>query len=153
LRSRRCRWARIRPSTRGICYCWDALTGKELWTSNTDGDARRAPALADGVLCFGTSEPDCVYGVAAATGSISWKIGMVNKVFYSPAIHRGVAYVSSGNLLYALSLESGSQLWSKSFAAEVGSPTLATYSQTLLPNVIRWVRDRGRVFFPHGPND
>ena len=89
--------------------------GDLLWTFPTGRMIRSAPALADGVLYFG-SEDGTFYALDPATGSLLWDYampgGLSSGLQSSPAVMNGVAYVGSWDgSLYALDTSTGDLLW------------------------------------------
>lgn len=57
----------------GSVTAYDADTGRELWTFNTEGPVRCAPAVWEGAVYVG-SDDGWLYCLDAATGSLRWKV-------------------------------------------------------------------------------
>jgi len=86
------------------------------------------PGLAFGQAPTATFQADVKHTGAYATKSYStfaglkWKFKTNGKVFSSPAISKGVAYIGSGdNNLYAVSIATGKLLWKFSTGGSVHS--------------------------------
>jgi outer membrane protein assembly factor BamB len=104
-------------------YAVDAATGAKRWKLATGADLPLAwgfetgdlytssPALADGVVVFGSGNGQ-VYAVEAGTGKVRWRFQTEGRVRSSPAIAEGRVYVGSmDGRLYALDLASGRRIW------------------------------------------
>jgi len=110
-------------------YALNASTGALLWqyaSAFSDAAYGAWPAVADGIVYFGSGYPDdTIYALNARTGALMWKYTTLNAVHSSPAVADRVVYVSSsdGNL-YALDANTGTLLWSY-FIADPTSPAVA----------------------------
>ena len=95
------------------------------WKFKTEGVVFSSPAIADGVVYFGSG--DNLYSVDIKTGQEKWKFKTEGEVNSSPAIAHGVVYFGSddGNL-YAVDIRTGQERWK--FKTEDGvasSPAIA----------------------------
>jgi outer membrane protein assembly factor BamB len=104
------------PSHLGV---YDSQAPQQLslkWTFSTNGSIYSSPAVAAGVVYFGSADGN-LYAVGAATGKLRWKFDAHGRVNSSPAVVDGAVYVVSldGNL-YAVDAATGKQRWS--FATE-----------------------------------
>ena len=82
-----------------------------IWSYETGGGVETTPALAGGVLYFGSSDHH-VYALDAASGELVWRYQTGGPVFSSPAVAAGIVYVGSDDHhLYALDAASGEPLW------------------------------------------
>jgi outer membrane protein assembly factor BamB len=91
-------------------YCLDALTGEKVW-DNSKGAFGSSPAVADGVVYFGSQDFN-VYALNASTGSKIWNYSTGYLVDSSPAVADGAVYVGSGDgNLCAFNASTGVRLW------------------------------------------
>lgn len=100
------------PSHLGV---YDSQAPQQLalkWTFSTNGAIYSSPAVAGGVVYFGSADGN-LYAVDAASGKLRWKFDAHGRVNSSPAVVGGVVYVVSldGNL-YAVDAATGTQRWS-----------------------------------------
>jgi len=77
----------------------DSLTafttsGRYLWRVTAGYYVYSSPAVADGVVCFGSYD-GWFYGVSAATGRIRWRVPTGGAISGAAVIVDGVAYVGS----------------------------------------------------------
>jgi outer membrane protein assembly factor BamB len=81
------------------------------WTFSTNGAVYSSPAVAGGMVYFGSADGN-LYAVDAATGKLDWKFDAHGRVNSSPAVVDGTVYVVSldGNL-YAVDAATGKQRW------------------------------------------
>lgn len=81
------------------------------WRFQTRGKIRSTPAIAGGIVCFG-SEDGYLYAVDAEKGTLRWKYGTEGDLSASPAIAGSVVYVTGGDgAMLALELETGKLRW------------------------------------------
>ncbi len=107
----------------GFLYALNAQTGNVIWKYNASSRIRSTPAVEGGKIVFGTMAG---YVIAVdMNGNEQWKFatdGIKKKftdndldntsVFCNPAIHSGVVVFGGRDfVLYALSLQTGKQLW------------------------------------------
>jgi len=86
------------------------------WTFATGGAIVSSPAVAGGVVYFGSADGS-LYAVNAASGKQRWRFDAHGQVNSSPAVADGVVYaVSLDGNLYAVDAASGKQRWA--FATE-----------------------------------
>ena len=72
------------------------------WKFETESWVDSSPAVADGVVYFGSSDRH-LYAVNINTGQEKWKFKTEGEVFSSPAVADGVVYFGSyDGYLYAL---------------------------------------------------
>jgi outer membrane protein assembly factor BamB len=126
----------------GIVSALDANTGAQLWFFNTGFGVAAWPAVANGVVNFGSHDLT-VYGVNASTGAGLWSYDMNSDVgpvaTSQPTVADGVVYIGSQansfdgafNALYALNASTGVRLWAsgtgmyEGVGAVAGSPAVA----------------------------
>ena len=87
--------------------------GTMIWSFATGGNVGSRPALADGIVYFG-SDDNSLYAVDARAGTKLWSFVTGGKIVSSPAIADGVVYVGSEDgKVYALKAgPSKKLLWS-----------------------------------------
>lgn len=83
----------------------NASTGDTVWSFRTDDWIRTTPALAEGVVCFGSDDGN-VYALNAFTGRRIWNYsiqphlnerGLTGAIYSSPSIANGTIYIGSIN--------------------------------------------------------
>ena len=103
----------------GNLYALDSATGELRWKFKTGDVLHASPALADGVLFFGSWD-SYFYAVDAATGKEKWRFHggedslMHNQVGFqsSPAVVNGTVYTGCRDSnLYALDTATGKEKW------------------------------------------
>jgi outer membrane protein assembly factor BamB len=81
------------------------------WKFKTEGDVMSSPAVADGIVFFG-SEDNYLYAVDIKTGQEKWKFKTGNNVQSSPAVAEGIVFFGSmDNYLYAVNIKTGQEKW------------------------------------------
>ena len=85
--------------------------GEVKWSFQTGGEIHSSPAVANGVVYFG-SQDHKFYAVDTTTGKIRWQFQTGSFINSSPAVVNGVVYFGSndGNF-YALDATNGSEIW------------------------------------------
>ncbi len=92
-------------------YAIDRVTGELRWKQSTGGDIYSSPALADGILYFGSRDGN-LWALDAETGAVEWRYPAGGPVDCSPVIAYGVCYFGSdANRLIALDLETRTPRW------------------------------------------
>lgn len=85
------------------------------------------PVLVDGVIYVAANES--LMAIDAATGAVLWrfKAGVSGYGTTSPTVANGIVYVAAYNpgTLYAVNAKTGAQLWTYSYVAGGGAPTVA----------------------------
>ncbi|MDR3718240.1 MAG: PQQ-binding-like beta-propeller repeat protein [Bryobacteraceae bacterium] len=94
-------------------YAVDAGDGKEKWNFGTKGSwVVDSPALAGGMVLFGTSDSALFHALDAATGKPLYQVQDNFFLFSSPAVAGDTVYIGKMNGgLEALDLKTGKQLW------------------------------------------
>jgi len=107
-------------------YAVDALTGDLIWDFTTGGSVSSSPAVANGVLFFGSND-NTTYALDATTGDHLWNFTTGGRVISSPAVANGVVYFGSyDNTTYALDASTGALIWSYATGGRVtSSPAVA----------------------------
>jgi outer membrane protein assembly factor BamB len=95
-----------------VAYSFTAFTtsGRFLWRVGTGAYVYSSPAVADGVVCFG-SYNGYFYGVSVDTGRIRWRIATGGAISGAAVIVDGVAYVGSfSHRIIGVNLQTGRRL-------------------------------------------
>jgi outer membrane protein assembly factor BamB len=79
----------------------DIQTGREKWRFKTGWEVWSPPAVADGVVYFG-SQDGYFYAVDAQAGQEKWKFEVGGLIKCSPAVADGVVYFGGFDGLYAV---------------------------------------------------
>ena len=96
----------------GTFYCLDLKTGDTKWTFDTGMRIVGSPAVADGVVVFGSANYN-IYGLDAKTGKQIWSYTTNQAVMGAATIHEGVAYIGGGDgRMFAFDLKTGAVKWS-----------------------------------------
>ena len=96
----------------GMFYCLDLATGATKWTFATGMRIVGSPAVADGVVVFGSANYT-IYGLDAKTGKQLWSYTTNQAVMGAATIHEGVAYIGGGDgRMFAFDLRTGAVKWS-----------------------------------------
>ena len=96
----------------GMFYCLDTHTGDTRWTFPTGMRIVGSPAVADGVVVFGSANYN-IYGLDAASGRLLWSYTTQQAVMGAATIHQGVAYIGGGDgKMYAFDIHTGNLKWS-----------------------------------------
>ena len=96
----------------GMFYCLDLNTGATKWTFDTGMRIVGSPAVADGVVVFGSANYN-VYGLDAKTGAQLWSYTTNQAVMGAATIHEGVAFIGGGDgRMFAFDLKTGAVKWS-----------------------------------------
>ena len=80
----------------GTFYSLDLQTGETNWTFDTGMRIVGSPAVADGVVVFGSANYN-IYGLDAKTGHQLWSYTTNQAVMGAATIHEGVAYIGGGD--------------------------------------------------------
>jgi outer membrane protein assembly factor BamB len=100
-------------------YALRATNGALLWKYTPGGTSNAPPAVANGMLYFGSSDGN-LYAVNATSGSLVWKVPGYGG---TPTVAKGVVYIG-GYVTVALSADTGALLWMNDVAGG-GSPMVA----------------------------
>ena len=96
----------------GMFYCLDLHTGATKWTFDTGMRIVGSPAVADGVVVFGSANYN-IYGLNTKTGKPRWTFTTNQAVMGAATIHEGVAYIGGGDgRMFAFDLKTGALKWS-----------------------------------------
>jgi uncharacterized repeat protein (TIGR01451 family) len=97
-------------------YALDTDTGETVWkyhASEGKGEIMHSPAVADGVLYFGSTDGH-LYALDDQTGDLIWKYGIdIGGFRSSPAVTQDTAYIgATDGFFYALNAIDGTLKWS-----------------------------------------
>jgi eukaryotic-like serine/threonine-protein kinase len=100
--------------------------GKIQWTFATNGAIQSSPAIADGLVYFGSRNVK-IYALNATSGIEQWEYQTGSWVEPSPTIIDGIVYFGSNDSnMYALDARTGEKLWSfKTPLTITSSPAVA----------------------------
>jgi len=88
-----------------------AVLHRIKWTVRTGGAIVSSPALAAGVLYFGSNDHN-LYAVDATSGAVRWKFPTKGRITSSPAVAGGRVYFGSyDSNFYALDAATGTLAW------------------------------------------
>lgn len=95
----------------GRFYSMNIKTGETRWSFDTGMRIVGSPAVADGVVVFGSANYN-IYGLDAKTGKELWHVTTQQAVMGAATIYEGVAYIGGGDgKMYAIDIHSGSIRW------------------------------------------
>jgi eukaryotic-like serine/threonine-protein kinase len=113
----------MQVGTDDTIYALDASTGALKWSYRTAGDIQSSPAVANGVVYFGSGDTN-VYALNATTGALKWKHATAGSIMSSAAVAYGSVYIASGDgNVYALNAATGAVDWSTAVGG--GQPFVA----------------------------
>jgi outer membrane protein assembly factor BamB len=98
----------------------------KLWSFQADLFIRSSPAVANGLIYFGSDDHN-LYALNASNGQKRWNFLTSDAIKSSPAIANGLVYFGSNDhRLYALDASTGQKIWSfQTGEAIKSSPTVA----------------------------
>ena len=95
----------------GRLTAYSLKKGKRLWSFAAERRIVGTPAVAEGVVVFGSADKR-VYGVNATDGKLLWTLDASAPVLGAAAIADGAAYIgASDHTFRAIDLKSGKLLW------------------------------------------
>lgn len=96
----------------GAIYSLDIKTGNTNWIFDTGMRIVGSPAVAEGVVVFGSANYG-IYGLSAETGKELWCVNTQQAVMGAATIHNGIAYIGGGDgKMYAIDIHTGNLKWS-----------------------------------------
>ena len=81
----------------------------EKWSFQTSDPLASSPAVADGVVHFGSRDGH-LYALDVETGQRKWRFSAY-LVLASPTIHGGMVYFGGGNSLFKVDAKTGQEKW------------------------------------------
>lgn len=95
----------------GSLTAYNLKKGKRLWSFAAERRIVGTPAVADGVIVFGSADKH-IYGVSARDGKLLWTLKASAPVLGAVAIANDTAYIgASDHTFRAINLKSGELLW------------------------------------------
>jgi len=84
----------------GKLFCYDGLTGVELWNYPVDGIIQSSPVVAHDTVYFGTTVygavgDGTVYALNTTDGSLRWSYDVDQCVMSSPAVVDGIVFIGA----------------------------------------------------------
>ena len=83
---------------------------KERWRFKTGNVNRSTPAVAEGVVYFG-SHTGYLYALDAATGALKWKFDTGAEISSSPAVAEGTVFINNDAGFWAVEAATGKEKW------------------------------------------
>jgi outer membrane protein assembly factor BamB/transcriptional regulator with XRE-family HTH domain len=121
-------------------YAFDALTGRERWSSRAIGVIYSSPAVVDNIVYVGSAD-DKVYALDALTGQQIWSAPTSGMIYTSPAVVNGIVYIGSqDHNLYALNALTGKQIWRATAGGGIGS------SPAVANGIVYFGADDGKLY-------
>ena len=114
-------------------YCFDARTGKKVWSYLTNGAVLGTPAVFNGTVYVGSAD-NTLYALDADTGKLRWRFENTETFFAAPFMHGGVVYApSQDGYIYALDERTGALRWraSATISATASSTGFGTLTQSV----------------------
>lgn len=94
----------------GVMTCY-LLSGKTQWTFQSGKRIVGTPAVADGIVVFGSADKN-IYGLYAGTGKKCWLVKADAPVMGAVTINNGIAYIgSSDHVFRAIRVKDGKEVW------------------------------------------
>lgn len=95
----------------GKLYAWDAATGAERWSFQTDGPIGHSVAVADGAV-FCASVDGKLRSIDVATGKLNWEYLTSSGFWTAPLINGKTVYLGSrGGVFHAVDAKDGAMRW------------------------------------------
>ncbi len=85
-----------------MVHCFDAKTGKPVWTHETDGDIWGSTLVADGKVYVGTRRGGFWIFAAGRAKKVLATVKLDGPIHGTPTAANGVIYVATMKRLYAL---------------------------------------------------
>jgi outer membrane protein assembly factor BamB/Icc-related predicted phosphoesterase len=94
----------------GVMTCY-SLSGKKQWVFRSGKRIVGTPAVADGIVVFGSADKN-IYGLYAGTGKKCWMVRADAPVMGAVTINNGIAYIgSSDHVFRAIRVKDGKEVW------------------------------------------
>lgn len=110
----------------GEIYALNAQTGDLLW-SGGDFEATETATAISGDVLIGGGQNNTVKALNRSNGDVLWTFHAGTFVFAPPVIVDDVVYIATYEKLYALSLDTGKQIWDAPLGSQmnfVGTPAV-----------------------------
>ena len=106
----------------GFLYAVNIENGALLWKTDTGDSVVGGPVVDGGKVVVGSSNGKLLSYDADRGGEPLWEFpasGEIGKIWTTPVIHDGVVYFGAlDHKMYAVSLETGEEVWDQPFEAE-----------------------------------
>jgi len=93
------------PDFSGFLHCLDAETGVVQWVHDTFASVWGSPLVVDGKVYLGDEDGDIVVLKAGRKEQVLAEMNMGAAIYGSPVPANGALFISTRNMLYALSLQ------------------------------------------------
>jgi outer membrane protein assembly factor BamB len=87
---------------RGIAGCYEAATGKEVWTERLSGEFRSSPVCVDGKIYACNDKGDVFVYPAAPEFKLLAKNSLGERILATPAVVNGRMYIRGATHLYCI---------------------------------------------------
>ncbi len=95
----------------GNLTCYMLKNGKKKWNYSSKNRIAGTPAVADGVVVFGSADKN-IYGLNADNGKLIWKIPTSQPVLGNVNIKNGIAYIGASDSIFrAINIKTGNLIW------------------------------------------
>lgn len=95
----------------GVLTCYALKNGKKLWSFQSGKRIVGTPAVADGIVVFGSADRN-IYGLNSKDGSLLWTVKAGEPVLGAVTIDNGIAYIgASDHTLRAIDVRTGKVIW------------------------------------------
>jgi outer membrane protein assembly factor BamB len=133
-------------SDEGLVSCFDAFTGKWLWSIKPDRGVKSSPVIVDGKVYVG-SNVGRIYCIDLDEGFLHWRYLKGGEFESSPAIVDGKLFIGSKDKnVYCLDAETGNEIWIRSVGYEIHLSTPVVFDQRVYIGTYDDVPHRGHVF-------
>jgi len=129
-----------------IIYCWDALTGEEIWKKPTNGGVYVSPVVSNDYVYFGSWYGE-VYCLNASDGTLIWNNNVgygVHFTMSSPSVADEKMLIGStennNGKVYCFNALNGEVLWTFSPESDVKSSPVFAYGY------IYFGADNGKIY-------
>lgn len=96
----------------GNLYAIAAKTGKIMWRKKLSGSFYGTPAISGTRLYVGSNSNGVLYCVDTRNGRVIWQRDLGSSIHSSPAVYNGKLYLGVGKDFMAVTIRSGSRVWS-----------------------------------------
>lgn len=95
----------------GFLTCYILKEGSKLWSFQCEKRIVGTPAIADGVVVFGSADHN-IYGLDAVTGKERWRVTASQPVLGAVTIEKGIAYIGASDSCFrAIRIKDGKIVW------------------------------------------
>ena len=95
----------------GNLTCYLLKTGEKKWNYSSKNRIAGTPAVADGIVVFGSADKN-IYGLNANNGNLIWKVPTSQPVLGTVNIENGIAYIGASDSIFrAINIKTGNLMW------------------------------------------